>query len=181
MKAVNSIELINRLEAQVEEHLAEAIKVYQNLTNEELNKQAPDGGWSIAQCLDHLNSYGDYYIPKMAEGMENFKGGSSSTFTSTWLGNYFTKMLDPATGKRKMKAFKAYVPPSSLDGQAVVAKFIQQQQMLINLLRNAKQKNLDKIKIPLTISRFIKLKLGDTFGFIIAHDERHIQQAGRLL
>jgi len=104
MKPVNSIELINRLEAQVEEHLSEAIKVYQNLTNEELNKQAPDGGWSIAQCLDHLNSYGDYYIPKMAEGMEDFKGGSSSTFTSTWLGNYFTKMLDPATGKRKMKA-----------------------------------------------------------------------------
>jgi hypothetical protein len=181
MKPVNSIELINRLEAQAGLHLAEAIKVYHHLTNEDLNKHGPDGGWSIAQCLEHLNAYGDYYIPKMAKGMEDFNGESSSTFTSTWLGNYFTKMLDPATGKRKMKAFKAYVPPSDLNGHAVVAKFIQQQETLISLLRNAKRKNLDKIKIPLSISRWIKLKLGDTFRFIIAHDERHVQQARRLL
>jgi hypothetical protein len=181
MKPVNSIELINKLEEQVEQHLAKAIKLYQHLTNEELNKQAPDGGWSIAQCLEHLNSYGDYYLPKMAEGIEGFKGEFSSTFTSTWLGNYFTKMLDPATGKRKMKAFKAYVPPSELDGQAVVAKFIRQQETLITLLRNSKRKDLDKIKIPISISRWIRLKLGDTFRFIIAHDERHVQQAGRLL
>jgi hypothetical protein len=181
MKPVDSIELINRLEVQVEKHLAEAIKVYQNLTSEELNKQSPGGGWSIAQCLEHLNTYGDYYIPKMAKGLDNFKGESSSNFTSTWLGNYFTKMLDPVTGKRKMKAFKAYVPPSDLDGHAVVAKFIQQQETLIKLLRNAKRKDLDKIRVPISIARWIKLKLGDTFRFIIAHDERHIQQAGRLL
>ena len=69
MKPVNSMELITKLEAQVEKHLAEAIRVYQNLGNEELNKPAKDGGWSIAQCLDHLNSYGDYYFPKIAEGL----------------------------------------------------------------------------------------------------------------
>jgi hypothetical protein len=181
MKPVNSGALINELEAHVEKHLSEAIKVYQNLSNGELNKPAQDGGWSIAQCLDHLNSYGDFYLPKMAKGLDDFKGVSSSTFTSTWLGNYFTKMLDPETGKRKMKAFKAHVPGSDLDGHAVVAKFIQQQESLIQLLRRAKQKDLDKIKIPLSLSKWVKLKLGDTFRFIIAHDERHIQQAGRLL
>jgi hypothetical protein len=56
MKPVNSIELINRLEAQAGLHLAEAIKVYQHLTNEELNKQGPDGGWSIVQCQEHATS-----------------------------------------------------------------------------------------------------------------------------
>ncbi len=181
MKSVNSSELLYRLEAQVEKHLAEAIKVFQNLSEEKLNKQAADGGWSIAQCLEHLNSYGDYYLPKMEKGMNEFKGGASSTFTSTWIGNYFTNMLDPSTGKRKMKAFKSHIPPSQLDGHAVVAKFIQQQETMLKLLRDARQKDMDKIKIPISISRWIKLKLGDTFRFIVAHNERHMQQAARLL
>jgi uncharacterized damage-inducible protein DinB len=181
MKPVNSKELIARLEEKVEKHLAKAIKVYQNLSQEALNKQSQDGGWSIAQCLEHLNTYGDYYFPKMEKGMDDFKGEPSSAFASTWMGNYFTRMLDPETGKRKMKAFKAHVPPSELDGHAVVAKFIHQQETLIKLLRRAQQADMGKIRIPISISRWIKMNLGDTFRFIIAHDERHLQQAGRLL
>ncbi len=181
MEPVNSQALISNLEAQVEKHLAQAIKVYQNLSQEALNKQPPGGGWSIAQCLEHLNTYGDYYFPRIDKGMDDFKGGPSSGFTSTWLGNYFTRMMDPETGQRKMKAFKAHVPPSGLDGHAVVAKFIHQQESLIKLLRKAGQKDMNKIKIPISISRWIKMKLGDTFRFIIAHNERHMQQAERLM
>jgi len=181
MKPINSHELINKLEAKVEKHLAEATRIYQNLGQEELNKPAPDGGWSIAQCLEHLNTYGDYYFPKMDKEMASSKPGPSSNFTSTWLGNYFTKMLDPETGRKKMKAFKAHVPSSELDGYAVVARFIQQQETLIQLLRKARQKDMNKIRIPISLSKWIKMKLGDTFRFIIAHNERHVEQAKRLL
>jgi hypothetical protein len=43
----------------------------------------------------------------------------------------------------------------------------------------AKRANLNTIKIPISIVPFIKLKLGDTFQFIITHNERHIEQAKR--
>lgn len=181
MKQVNSRELLAELEARVEKHLEESVRIYQNLSRETLNKQSPGGGWSIAQCLEHLNTYGDYYFPKIEKGLQDFKGGSSPKFTSTWLGDYFTRMLDPETGNRKMKAFKAHIPASDLDGQAVVAKFIHQQEMLIQLIRRADQKDLDKIKIPISLSKWVKMKLGDTFRFIIAHNERHIRQANRML
>jgi len=180
MKSVNSEELINSLEDQVSKHLDQAIMVYQNLSEAQLNKQAADGGWSIAQCLDHLNAYGDYYLPQMEKRMASSNLPSSLTFTSSWLGNYFTDMLDPDKGKRKMKAFKDYRPAVALDGHAVVAKFIQQQETFIRLLRKAHYNNINKIWIPISISRFIKMKLGDTFRFLIAHNERHVRQANRI-
>jgi uncharacterized damage-inducible protein DinB len=181
MQSVKSDELLSNLELQVEKHLASAVRAFQNLSEPDLNQKPPDGGWSIAQCLEHLNTYGDYYLPRIEKAMEKFNGKPSSEFSSTWLGNYFTKMMDPVTGKRKMKAFAAHVPPSALDGHAVTGKFIQQQETLLQLLRSAKQKDLNKIKIPISISRFIRMKLGDTFRFIIAHNERHVEQAKRLL
>jgi uncharacterized damage-inducible protein DinB len=37
------------------------------------------------------------------------------------------------------------------------------------------------VKVGISIAPFIKLKLGDVFRFMIAHQVRHILQAGRAL
>lgn len=55
---------------RVEDHLQQAIGLFQNLPERELLQPSSTGGWSIAQCLDHLNSYGHYYLPKIQEGMK---------------------------------------------------------------------------------------------------------------
>lgn len=181
MKNFDVNELLSGLEATTEKHLEMAVRVYQNLDAESLLKPAPDGGWSIAQCLEHLNTYGDYYLPKISGGITSGRALPSSRFNSTWLGNYFTKMLDPSTGKKKIKAFKAHSPARELDPYAVVAKFIQQQEELLQLMRRARATDLEKVKIPLSIAGFIKLRLGDVFRFIVAHNDRHMLQAGRLV
>ncbi len=36
---------------------------------------------------------------------------------------------------------------------------------------------MNVIKIPLSITRLVKLKLGDTFRFLVAHEQRHFVQA----
>ena len=40
---------------------------------------------------------------------------------------------------------------------------------------------MGKIRISISISRFVKLKLGDTFRFLIAHEQRHFVQVARTL
>lgn len=90
-------------------------------------------------------------------------------------------MMDPETGKRKFKAFKGHIPASELDAYAVVAEFVQHRERLLVYLKQARSANLNAIRIPISIARFITLKLGDVFQFIIAHDERHIRQALRNL
>lgn len=168
------------LEARVEAHIRQAVEVFQNLPADVLLHPAPDNGWSIAQCLAHLNSYGAYYLPHIRQGLDHAaKTAPDDTFTSTWLGSYFTRMMNPATGKRKYKAFKNHIPLPDLDAHAVVATFIGQQELLLLCLREARQVNLNIIRIPVSIVSWVRLRLGDVFGFLIAHTERHLQQASR--
>lgn len=174
--------LLNQLENQVENHLQQAIQKYQNLSNELLLKPSSSGGWSIAQCLGHLNSYGVYYLPLFEKGLaESQDDLSVETIKSTWLGKLAIDSMNPEKGKKKFKAMKGHVPERALDAKAVVAEFINQQERLLQILRIAKNKHIQKIKIPISIAKFLKLHLGDAIQFLIIHNERHIQQANRNL
>ena len=182
MERISSETLLNTLEEKVEKHLHDAIDVFQNLDAEALLKPAPHGGWSVAQCLEHLNRYGDFYLPEILKKMEQYpKTPASPWFKSTWIGHHFTRMMDPATGKTKLPAFKNYKPQPDLDAHGVVAKFILQQEKLLVLLRDARNADLNQVRIPISIARFMSLKLGDVFQFLIAHNERHLLQAKRNL
>lgn len=182
MTPVDKTSLLDTLERRVEAHLHAAIDVFQNMNSALLLKPAEDGGWSIAQCLEHLNRYGDYYIPQIRQGLARQKfliqGG---VFKPGRLGGFFTRMMDPdqGAGKKKYKAMKDYKPAPDLDAHIVVAEFIRQQEELLICLQGARSADLNRIRIPVSILPWLKLKLGDVLQFTIAHDERHIRQAKR--
>src|SRR5688572_6761383 len=106
--------LLDQLENKVEAQIAFAVEVLQNLSDDELSKPSSSGGWSIIQILDHLNSYGAYYLPLIQSGME--KGNTSAklkSFKSGMLGNYFVNMISPGT--KKIKAAKIHFPKNNLN------------------------------------------------------------------
>lgn len=180
MRHVSKDQLLDLLEEQVEQHLRQCVEQFQNLSEDILLAPAVNGGWSIAQCLEHLNSYGKYYLPKIQEGLTKSQSKPNvETFRSTWLGRYFTRMMDSQTGTKKYKAFKGHIPDQNLDAHAVVAEFIQQQEVLLSYIRQARHVDLNCIRVPISILQWIRLKLGDVLQFLIAHNERHIVQAQR--
>lgn len=180
MKAVNKKELIEHLEQLVEAHLQQAIRVYQNTDDATLLKPSATGGWSIAQCLEHLNSYGRYYIPQLKIALDKAQNlPDSDTFTSGWLGNYFTNAMDPTRSKSRMKSPKEHQPATQLNATAVVAEFIQQQETLLIYLQAARNVNINAVRIPITLTQLIQLKLGDVLRFVITHNQRHVLQANR--
>ena len=79
--------------------------------------------------------------------------------------------------KNKMRTLKAHNPDNNLNATKVLEEFVEQQHRMIYLLELSKQKSLNAIRIPLTITKLIKMKLGDTFRFLIAHEQRHFVQA----
>jgi hypothetical protein len=83
--------------------------------------------------------------------------------------------------KNKMKAPKSYRPDRSLNVEAVFNEFFEHQNKLLRLLDISRKRNLNTIHIPITISKFLKLKLGDTFRFLLAHEQRHMIQARNAL
>ncbi|WP_353959979.1 hypothetical protein [Chryseobacterium tructae] len=80
-----------------------------------------------------------------------------------------------------MKTLEIMNPIHSQLNKGVVNEFIQQQQQLLDLLEKAKHINLEKTKTAISISKLITLKLGDTFRFVIYHNQRHIVQAEKVI
>lgn len=177
----SQVEFIDTLQLTVERHLSIAISTFQNLSQVQLNQGPPEGGWSIAQCLDHLNSYASYYHPLIEIKMDAYHGKMSNSIVKGWLGTYFTDMVDPDKSQKRYKAAKIHQPPQQLNAHATVASFIQHQEELMNILEKAKGVNLNEIMIPISIATFLKIRLVDAFSFLTVHNERHIRQAQRLL
>ena len=62
---------------------------------EALNKKAAEGQWSALECLEHLNRYGDFYIPEISQRIADTKIEKEAQFKSGVLGEYFAKSMKP--------------------------------------------------------------------------------------
>ena len=171
-------ELIESLKKDIE-ILLECADFFRDEIDALLIAPTPDK-WSIAQILEHLNSYGRVYLPQIDKAISANQSSRDAWFNSGWLGNYFTNMMKPKNVfevKNKMKAFKTHSPQNKLNAGKVLDEFVEQQHKMLQLLEMAKLKNLNTIRISLSISKLVTLKLGDTFRFLIAHEQRHFIQA----
>jgi uncharacterized damage-inducible protein DinB len=141
-----------------------------------LNWKNKASSWSILECLEHLNLYGDFYLPEIESKIRNSKSKQESEFKSGFLGNYFAKSMLPKEKLNKMKTFKDKNPLNAKLDKSVIDKFISQQQTLLDLLHQSKNVSLNKVKTNISITKLISLKLGDTFQFYINHMLRHLKQ-----
>ena len=176
--------LINELTDQAEAILKKAIADWQLIPHSRFARKPSPDAWSANEYLQHLNSYGRYYLPAIEKALSQHQKSTSSSekFSSGWLGDYFTKLMEPSKdGKlsKKMKSPSDHSPGAILNSHAVISEFIDQQEKLLQLLSKAKQADLNKRSVGISIAPFIKLKLGDVFMFLIAHIVRHTMQAER--
>lgn len=183
MKQLNSIQLLESLQSDVREIMLATTKLSQQ--DPELLMQQPAANrWSVAQVIAHLNSYGRYYLPAIETSMHDHPYKKNEHFKPGLIGNYFTKMMLPGKNGQianKMQSPKDHRPNADVHSKPVIDEFIAQQQQLLNLLERAKRTDLAKVRVPVSISKFIKLKMGDTFRFLIAHQQRHFVQIARTL
>lgn len=140
------------------------------------------GVWSVQQVLAHLNEYGRYYHPMLLKKIENTRFLSTKeAFVSSPLGRSAWKSMKLGKArniKRKFKAPKGYNP--TIDKEIVhgneVNEFMHQQQELLTITEKAQNVSLRRVKVPISISKIIRLRLGDALLFITYHNERHVQQ-----
>jgi hypothetical protein len=171
-------EFHDTLEQQVEEQLKEVIAVFQNLPEDRLLQPSANGGWSIAECVEHLNAYGDFYLPRLQKAVHKAPVlQQSDRFKHSLLGRYFIGMMNPVESTKKYKAMKRYRPVTITDPHVVVSRFIQQLEELLKIIMRAEQKNLMKVNVATTLSSLIKIPAGDAIQFVLTHNRRHLLQA----
>ena len=177
---INSNLLVDNLIAQCQGCKSEV----QNFSNQELgllNYKENKESWSVLECIQHLNLYSDFYLPEIKVQIEKSAYTSDELFKSGLLGNYSANMMLPGENMKKMKTFSNKNPLGSQLDSKVLERFIEHQDMMIELLNQSRSVSLNKTKTCISISKWIRLKLGDTFRFVINHQERHILQAKRTL
>jgi hypothetical protein len=173
---------IDQLESQLEAQLKKVISVFQNLPTEVLVQPGSNNGWSIAQCFAHLNSYADFYIPRITKAIDNAPPANEDcNFQHSLLGRYFIRSMDPDLSNKKFKAMKKHLPESVDDPHNEVAHFIAHLENLLALSRKARKKNLAKSSISTSIASWLKINAGDALAFLIVHNKRHLKQARQLV
>jgi hypothetical protein len=194
------VDLANRTKQLIQE--AESFK---EQPEEVLNYKQDASSWSVLECLEHLNLYGRFYLPEIKNRISEHSRSSSPltesdtrqshqtsvplpprrrkhepVFKSGWLGNYFANSMLPKMKLNKMKTFRNMNPINSKLDKKVIEEFLSQQRELLQLLEDARKISLNKTRTSISISKLIKLKLGDTFRFVIYHNQRHMLQAKRI-
>lgn len=178
---INNKQLIDELLA-ITERLILVAKGFKEFDLAQLQSKPASGGWNILECLEHLNLYGDFYLPNIEAQLLGRKKLGSDSYSPGLIGNYFVRLIRVQDKQKKLSTTTDKNPTlqNTMLGVTVIDRFLRQQDRLKALLNRAETLDLGKIKTPVSISKLIRLKLGDTLRFVVYHNERHICQAQRI-
>ncbi|MEM1215572.1 MAG: DinB family protein [Bacteroidota bacterium] len=186
MAYLNNADILQQLKTDTRTCLAQAEEL-QQYTAAQLRQRPAADSWSAVEVLHHLNYYAQYYLQAMESAMEHTADTTKQQYHPGWLGNYFTRIIGPRDEQGQLPMSMPSPPdavppaPAGLDPQAELNAYLTHQQQLLLLLDQARHKDLGRIRVPITLTRFIRLKLGDTFRFVVAHQLRHHQQIAAAL
>lgn len=143
--------------------------------------------WSINEIFAHLNEFANFYHEAFRKKIASTKFREpKEVFVSSPLGKSAwssMKLGNLRNVKRKFKANRLYNP--TLNKTLVKGnddqQFLVYQQELLQLIEDSKSVNIRKAKVATSLSKIVRLRLGDAFLFVVYHNERHIQQAINLI
>lgn len=141
--------------------------------------------WSILECLQHLNLAERFYIRNIQHKVDTLglvqTNPSDQTLESDWLGKAMLYAIDPAV-KIKLPAPGMTRPrrPDELNPTEVLNQFVELQSTLHDLLDKAVYLDWNQEKVMTMFGNWLKIRLGDALQMLVAHTERHMNQAMRV-
>jgi hypothetical protein len=187
MKTFTSHKLLADLTLITQENLVTVEKKISFFSDEQKSWKPNNYTWSLFEIFAHLNEYAKYYHPVFLEKIEKTKfNNSKENFVSSPLGRSAwrsMKLGNAKNVKRKFKSPKGYNPSNDkhLISGRDIKDFVEKQKELLTILKKSEEVNLRRIKVPIFISRIVRLRLGDALMFCIYHNERHVEQARKLI
>ena len=176
------IALAKEIEAfrqQFEQISHDADALVEPLTDDQFNWRPSAESWSVAQCIEHLNTTARLYLPQLDEAIANaIRRGTygEGPFSYNVFGRLFTLLLEPPA-RFRMKAAKPFLPPPSRPRNEVMAAFRAYQVQFADRLRQANGLDLARAKVRSPIVSWLRYSLGSGFALMLAHERRHLWQA----
>lgn len=153
------------------------------LTTEQLNWKPNPDTWSVAQNIEHLIIINESYYPILTalhEGKYKTPWIGRIGFIVNLFGKTVFKAVDPAR-RKKMKTFPIWEPSTGKVPGTILAKFEKHQADLKQRIQ-ASQALPDKhVVIASPANSNVVYRLGTAFDIIVAHEQRHLEQAKEVL
>jgi len=160
------------------------LKNFLTLTDNQLNWKPSEKSWSISECIEHIILSGQYYLEEIEKQFLKITPAAEPLdidFHSGVFGNFSKNSMKPTDNgmiRFKMKTMKRMDPSkSNIDTRKLFSEFENYQKNILILIEKSRYYNINEIKIRSSIGRIIRFNLGNAFRFVIAHNQRHIQQA----
>jgi len=140
------------------------------------------GGWSIAQCLMHLNITSEWYVPRLDEALGSLKARgllADGVLRRDLSGYLLSRFLEPPV--RLRTSTPPLFSPAQIDPMADVLERFDylQGELLVRLERGAGMA-LDRQKLRSPFSSAVRYNVYSAFCVITAHQRRHLWQAERV-
>ena len=169
--------IVRDVRIQIEEVLAEAERIAGALDEAALRRRPAGGGWSVAECLDHIT----LSTVTFCGAIDAVKAGAPVGGGPAELGvrgRVVLWVMEPPVRVAKAKAPPEMMPRT--DGRAVLDEFRAVHQDLLTR-RLPEYLRLDPNRVRVKSPLGSGLRLGVILQVIPAHARRHLWQAARVL
>jgi hypothetical protein len=149
------------------------------LPDAELRRRPPNGGWSIAEVLEHLIVSADSYLERLRPilAKEQRAGADPSrTWKPSLMGGLLVQSF---RSPRKMRAPKIY-KPGPAPRPRVLEEFLHRQEEAGRLLTQSGDMDWHGVRFVSPVTSLIRMNLGDALTVLVAHAERHAEQIERV-
>lgn len=182
MTACYGIQTIMRdVRVQIEEVLAEADRIASPLDSATFHRRPANGGWCVAECLDHITLSTLTLCSAIDDAMPDAKergltgGGPAGAGLR---GRVILWVMEPPVRLAKAKAPPGMMP--RMDGRVVLDEFRAAHQDLL-MRRLPEYLKLDPNRVRVKSPLGSGLRLGVILQVIPAHARRHLWQAAKIL
>lgn len=181
-------EYLSDLRHKAREIRNESQKSFYFLEAEELLRRPTPSKWSIVEVFAHIGIVQAFYLKNITRGLDRAPELTHDQTEFSWLGRKLIDYTEPKDGiiRMKMRTFKKTDPIHRakkgivVNEKIVFQDFVSDIEEMEELIIKAYDKELTAVKIP-TFLPFLKINLADALGFSIAHTERHIEQARKII
>ncbi|MEO0340622.1 MAG: DinB family protein [Bacteroidota bacterium] len=176
MKMQKWIEGVDQRTQQFQAHFA-------TLNAEQLNWKPNPETWSIAQNIDHLIVINSTYFPvidQLIAGTYRAPFIARIGFMVRLMGDAILKGSS-ADRSRKIKTFPIWEPASSKLSGDILNQFVDHQKKLKAYILKSAPLVGQAVVISSPANKNIVYSLAKAFDIIVAHEERHLEQAKEIL
>lgn len=171
-----------RLKQELLDARERARKVTEGLPATAWGTRPASGGWSIGECLMHLNITSERYVPLLDDALRTIRSRgllADGTLRRDFVGYVMSRFLEPPV-RMKVPTTPAFVPGQIEPMPEVLERFDYLQQELLVRLERGAGLALDRQRIASPFNTRVRYNLYAAFCVLTAHQRRHLWQAERV-